>query len=218
MNLEANIKFMIYLITSYYHSPNNERQQELNQCLINNSKNPHIKSVFLLNSQIYDLDFIDQECRHKIVQFTVNDENKDRLHYDYAIQFTNNYLFGQKCIVSNSDIYFDETLTHLDRVDFSSISFALSKYENGVLDERVDSQDSWIFVSPLKVDISQIKFKFGISGCDNIFAGIMVKSGYNVFNPSKTIKTHHLHDSGHRTYNENDRIVGDYWGVIPCEF
>jgi hypothetical protein len=173
----------------------------------------------LLNSEIFDLDFIDQEHRHKIVQFTVNDENRDRLHYDCAIQFANNYLFGQKCIVSNSDIYFDETLQIVEKVDFNNIAFALSKYENGVLHERtLDSQDSWMFSSPLKVDISLLHFQFGIPGCDNIFAGIVVKSGYYVFNPCKTIKTHHLHDSGHRTYTEIDRIVGEYWGVVPCEF
>ena len=210
---------MFNLITSYYHSPNDKRQTELNQCLINNSKNPHIKSIFLLNSQIFDLDFIDQEYRHKIVQFTLNDENRDRLHYDCAIQFTNDYLCGQKCIVSNSDIYFDETLNRLDKFDFNNRSVALSKYNNGVLNESIiDSQDSWCFVSPLKVDLSQIKFKFGIPGCDNIFAGIMVKSGYHVFNPCKTIKTHHLHDSDYRSYNEKDRIQGDYWGIVPCEF
>jgi hypothetical protein len=210
---------MFNLIISYYHSPNDERQTELNQCLINNSKSPHIKSIFLLNSQIFDLDFIDQEYRHKIVQFTVDDENRDRLHYDCAIQFTNNYLCGQKCIVSNSDIYFDETLNHLDSVNFSdNITFALSKYENEVLSERIiDSQDSWIFVSPLKVDLSLLKFKFGIPGCDNIFAGIMVKSGYRVFNPCKTIKIHHLHESNYRTYNESERLQGEYWCVIPCE-
>jgi hypothetical protein len=207
---------MFNLITSYYHSPSNERQQELNQCLIYNSKNQYIKSIYLLNSQIYDLDFIDAEHRSKIVQFTVNDDNKDRLYYDCAIKFTNDYLFGQKCIVSNSDIYFDETLSILENFDFSNnIAFALSKYENGILHERSDSQDSWFFSSPLNVELSLIHFKFGFPGCDNIFLGLMMKSGYGLLNPSKTIKTHHLHDSGYRTYTDCDKIPGDYWGISP---
>lgn len=208
---------MFNLITSYYHSPNDERQQELNQCLIHNSKNPHIKTIYLLNAQIYNLDFVDQEYRSKIVQFTVSDENKDRLYYYCAIQFTNNYLHGQRCIVSNSDIYFDDTLNLLENVDFNNKLFALSKYEDGVLHERtIDSQDSWVFSSPLKVDISTLNFKFGHPGCDNIFAGLVMKSGYYVSNPCKTIKTHHLHKSDYRTYTQDDRIFGEYWGVIPA--
>ena len=209
---------MLNLITSYYHSPNDERQQELNQCLINNAKNSHIKTIYLLNAQIYDLYFVDQEHIGKIVQLVVNPENKDRLQYDCAIQFANNFLYGQKCILSNSDIYFDDTLQILNYIPFDNLAFALSKYENGILAERlIDSQDSWIFQSPLRLDMSLLQFKFGVPGCDNVFADILLKSGYQLHNPCKSIVSNHLHRSNYRTYTEEDRIKGEYTGIVPCE-
>jgi hypothetical protein len=47
------------LITSYYISPNNLRQEEINQCLINNINNEYIKKIYLIVDKIYNLDFLE---------------------------------------------------------------------------------------------------------------------------------------------------------------
>ena len=210
---------MFNLITSYYNSHNDERQQELKECLTYNSQNDYIEKIYLLNDHIYDIDFIDNKYKTKIIQLVVNDKNKQKLYYDCAIQFANNYLFGQLCILSNADIYFDNTLQLLENYNFKNIAFALSRYDNNVLYQEIFSQDSWMFLSPLNVDISQLNFQFGVCGCDNRFARIIVDSGYYLINPSKTIKTHHLHNSNYRTCEEpeSERIHGDYAYVFHTE-
>ncbi len=204
---------MFNLITSYYLVDNEERQNELNQCLILNAKNKFIKSIFLLNDKIHDINFIESDYKQKIVQLIVNDDNKKRLHYDFAVNFINNYLYGEMCVLSNSDIYFDNTLNFLTNIDFTNQFIALSRYTDGVVSPPV-SQDSWIFKSPLNIDLQKIKFKFGVPGCDNVFANIVSNSGYNVTNPCKTLISHHLHNSNYRTYNEEQRIFGDYTFVV----
>lgn len=205
---------MFNLITSYYKPQNEQRQTELNNCLINNAKNPNIKTIYLLNSEIYNIDFVEDAYKCKIVQFLVNDENKERLHYNFAIQFINYNLVDEKCILSNSDIYFDETLELIETFDFTNNAFALSRHDNGVLvSDAVCSQDSWVFKSPLNVDISNLNFMFGVPVCDNIFSGFMVVHGYKVYNPSLSIKSYHLHESNYRTYSEDVRIHGLYLNI-----
>jgi hypothetical protein len=185
---------------------------------MNNAKNPYITRIFLLNSNIYNLDFVENEHRHKITQLVVNEQNHKRLRYDCAIQFANDYLFGQKCIVSNSDIYFDDTLHFLTNYNFNKNVFCLSKYENGEMSSHAfQSQDSWFFNSPLQVNMANLNFHFGVPGCDNVFVGVLVRSGHIVSNPGKTIKSHHLHTSNYRTYTEKDRLLGKYYGIHCSE-
>jgi hypothetical protein len=201
---------MFNLITSYYKINNEERQNEINKSLLYNLQNEYINKIYLLNSEIYNLDFVDNIYNSKIIQIVVNNNNKDRLYYDYVIHFINNNILNEKCIISNSDIYFDNTLKYLENYNFNNKVIALTRYDNGKLLNGCDSQDSWIFISPLNIDISLCNFKFGIPGCDNIFAYIIKKCGYDIINPCKTIITHHLHNSLFRTYNYDDIIYGDY--------
>ena len=142
---------MFSLVTSYYQSGNKERQKEIDACLVQNVQNVHIKSIHLLNDQDYPLDFISDKS--KIVKVVVDEGNKRRLGYDYAIQYVNESLFKEHFIIANSDIYFDDTLLHLRDYDFTSAILALSRYDDGVLNNRADSQDCWIGLSPLRVVI-----------------------------------------------------------------
>jgi hypothetical protein len=204
---------MFILVTSYYLSGNLERQKELDECLIRNSKNEFITSIFLLNDKIHDINFIESEYRHKIIQLVVNNDNKKRLYFNYAIRFINEYLFGERCILSNSDIYFDDTLKHLISKDMTNTMIALSRYDGEEV-MGIYSQDSWMFKSPLNIDLEKVNFQFGILGCDNVFANVVSVSGYNVVNPCKTIISHHLHNSGYRTYSLRDQLKGNYTLVI----
>lgn len=202
------------LITTYYKPNNEERLNELNQCLINNFNNNFIKKIYLLNDKIYDLSFINY-CENKITQIIVNEENNDRLGYDYAIDFINNNLEGNICILCNSDIFFDDSLEKLVDYNFDNKMLALARYNNNILFNKIDSQDSWIFKSKAKIDLSLCKFKFGKPCCDNRIACIFKDHGYNVINPSLTIKSHHLHNSNFRTYDKKDKVTGDYFFIKP---
>ncbi len=205
-----NNKFV--LITTYYEPDNQERSNEIKECLIRNFSNKYLDKIHLLNDKIYDLSFI-PEHEKKIVQVIVDDDNKKRLGFDCAISYINENLSDVIAILSNSDIYFDNTLGELVNYDFDNKFLALSRYENDVLHDRKNSQDTWIFKPKLRVNISDCNFKFGIMGCDNRIAANVYKMGYIVLNPSKTIKTHHIHTSAYRTYKYSYLLSGWYYFI-----
>lgn len=212
-----NYFYMFNLVTTYYDTRNPNRQKEIDLCLEKNLENEHIEKIYLLNDKNYDLFFLPCEKKEKkIVQIVVNDQNKNRLHFDYAISFINNNLHGQKCILSNSDIYFDDTLKKLINYDLTNVFCALLRHDNNILDvTKVGCQDSWIFVSPLNINLEQCKFRFGCPGCDNKIAWIAKNANYKVINPAKTIVSHHVHSSGIRNYTNSDLIHPPYH-LIPC--
>lgn len=206
---------MFHLVTSYYYTPKIKRQQELNLSLKKNVENKYIEKIYLLNDKIYDLPFLTENEKQNIIQIKVDDKNALRLGYDYAISFINNNLSGKKCILSNSDIYFDDTLQHLIEYNLENVFCGLSRYDNDILFDRKDSQDSWIFISPLRVDLVRCRFKFGHPGCDNKLAYIAKKANYTLINPSKTIKIHHLHNSKVRNYTKEHHVHGPYEYILP---
>lgn len=201
---------MFNLITTYYKTENLQRQNELDKCLKNNYDNKFIDKIYLLNDSVYEIEFIDDH-KNKIIQIVVDSNNVKRLGFDYAVNFINTNLQNTLCIMSNSDIYFDDTLGLLHGYNFDNIFFGLTRYDNNKIIKKKDSQDSWLFKSPLQIDLSKCNFKFGYPGCDNRFAYVVNEAGYKVSNPCLTIKTHHLHSSDYRTYNEINRIKRPYY-------
>jgi hypothetical protein len=55
----------------------------------------------------------------------------------------------------------------------------------------------------------------GLLGCDNRFAYIIKEALYNITNPSKTIKSHHLHKSRVKTYKTLNRVTRPYYTMPP---
>jgi hypothetical protein len=98
-------------------------------------------------------------------------------------------------LIANSDIYFDETLgligNNAKELNFQETIFALSKWtdweprDNFIyLPPRIDSQDAWIFRSPLNQDVVESSsFFLGAPRCDNRLASIFAQSGYRVLSP-----------------------------------
>jgi len=205
---------MFVLITSYYLSSNPLRQQEIDQCLKLNYDNTLIDKIILLNDRYYDLDFLNDDS-NKIYQHADNNMYlNNRLIFKEVFNFINEFCMeGDICIVCNSDIYIDYTIEKLFHISLNNTFFALSRYDEGELRIGNDSQDTWIFSKPLKLNIQECDFTFGVPGCDNALAYIALNSGYNVINPCLSIKTHHLHASGFRTYNSDCRIRKPYYSV-----
>jgi hypothetical protein len=224
------------LITSFY-IPNNElREKEINLCLQKNYENPLITKIYLLNNEIYEFpkklslneNENENEKNNKIQQIIINSFPNYKLRFDDAINFINNCeeCKNRYCILSNSDIYFDETLEKINNTTITNNVFALLRYDQNVDNSlflysennrpRINSQDSWIFKSPLKIDINRIDFEFGVLGCDNAFANVIYTSGIYISNPCYDIKTIHVHSSNFRTYNNNSWICRDYCYVVPC--
>ena len=210
------------LISCYYLSDNIERQKELNDTLIYNANNKYIKQIILLNDQIYNLDFIKRN-KKKIKQVSLYSEGK--LYFSKAIEYINHYLCGENVILSNSDIYFDNSLELLVNKFMEKKVYCLLRYEildNGEKDifrhfdePRSDSQDSWIFKAPLDINLEDVHFSFGTLGCDNIFANVLYNHGYQLYNPAYDIITTHMHRTEERTYQDNERIHGNYCLIKP---
>jgi hypothetical protein len=213
------------LITTYYETENIARNNEIKKCLIKNFENKHIEKIYLLNNKMFDIDFIEDE-NNKIIQIIISDYEDYKLKYNDAIQFINKNLSNNICILSNSDIYFDKTLEKIDNNTISDNLFALLRYDEDIMGQknifcrheipRGDSQDSWIFKSPLNINLDKINFSLGTLGCDSMFASILNEEGIHLKNPAFDIITTHVHSSEFRTYNCDDRVHGNYCLVSPC--
>ncbi len=121
-------------------------------------------------------------------------------------------------VIANGDIYFDDTASLLNHVGYEEC-FALSRYE----DERGEqlcenpqgSQSSWVFRGP-PPDVAA-EFATCVPGCDHRFNWLLKEAGYSVYNPSLSIKSHHLHTSGIRYFDaQRDKVPGEGLLVAPC--
>ena len=214
------------LVTTYYKPTNKDREEEINRCLIKNYQNKYIEKIYLLNDKIYDIP-IKNNYKNKIEQIIVSNDKKYKLTYYDSIKFINEKLDDRICILSNSDIYFDNSLQKINNKTIKNNFMALLRYDEDKdfkknifkrFDEpRDDSQDCWIFKSPLKVDLNKLHFSFGTLGCDSIFASFVAyESGLNIMNPSYDIISTHVHLTDYRTYSQDDRIHGKYCLIKPC--
>lgn len=205
---------MIRLFTNYYEDRNPQRHREIKEALCRNIDNPNIGYLHLLS---------EEKLRYETDRFEI-------FHWDHRPTFEDFFFLtdelcdeGDIAIISNSDIFFDETIKLAENIKENEC-YALSRWDvnaNGmaVPFHRADSQDVWIFRTPIK-EIEGADFRLGIGGTDNKIAYLLKKSGYKVTNPCKSIHAFHLHLSGIRNYidgNKVERIPGPYEMVIPTE-
>lgn len=181
---------MIRLIYNYYEDKNKVRKREIDFCLQKNLDNPHINVVIIETEEkpTYNLFF------QKINEMTGPDDIN---------------------IICNSDIFFDETIILTATMKHKQV-YALSRWDyinehNIKLFDRHDSQDTWIVKGRVENVISN--FTLGKKGCDNRIAYEFKNAGYLISNPSRSIKTYHVHNSNIRNYSQRDIVPGPYHTV-----
>ena len=172
---------------------NEDRAHELDTCLLKNLSNPYINRCYLLT---------ESDLKQHLVRRFANFVEKlsvvnigRRLSYETSFAFANEHLAGSICILCNADICYDGTISKVHSIDMTDRVFALLRYNlragatarlyripKSTLG-RIDSQDTWIFQSPVKVDMKQADFELGRGGCDNRIARVLVDSGLKVSNP-----------------------------------
>ena len=92
-----------------------------------NLLNPFITQIHILTEE--DIDFSSFPfASEKINQIILG----RRLTFRDAFEYANVNLFGKKCIVSNSDIFFDDTLHRLVKGNLENKMLALLRWENSV--------------------------------------------------------------------------------------
>ena len=198
------------LFINWYNEQRTKRAKELLECLNRNIENKAISHIVNIS---------DTPIENKRV---INAHHEERLTFGVFFQAINATVDPEDIsIIANLDIFFDETIEQAKRIKENEC-FALSRWEilpNGKKNEKQvqvlgDSQDVWIFKGKVR-KLKKSDFYLGMLGCDNRIAHELKGAGYNVLNPSKTIKAWHLHNSNIRNYNEHDIIPPPYHRIKP---
>jgi len=225
------------LLVEYFKSPNPQRDSEYLFCINQNIMNTQIKEICVFISDESEL-----IIKHPKIKVIKRDTRPT--FYDLLV-FSNENYPNQVCSISNTDIFFDQSISVIKDFDFSDKFLALTRWDifnqngdwfiryydnpwfecylsDGTIDESESintsdlSQDSWIYQTPVRVD-ERTKFLMGKPGCDNRIAQLFHELGYDVRNPSKLIKILHYHQTNFRTYTNAEVIPGPYLLIKATE-
>ncbi len=224
----------IVLITSLYNETNSERACEYIECLRSNLTHPLISKIHVFYDTSNDHKTLDSRIYNFITihpKITI-DYCTTRPSFGALFNCANSKYREKTIIVSNADIYFNDTLHLIAPIDFSKKVFALGRWnvtKNGTLELAMEdfcvgdevwhqpsacSQDSWIFKSPLTIHADDIIL--GTPHCDHYLAYRLAMSGYEVYNPSKSVQCCHLHLSNIRNYTTDNEHSKPSAAVIAC--
>lgn len=202
----------INLFINWHTSENQKRNDEYLFCLKKNLQNKFIDKIFILTDDVIPIE------DPKIILISFIGRPTFNNFFSLINRTVNSKLIS---IISNLDIYFDDSIRILSSMNLNRRAFCLTRYNiinekhDHVFFRRADSQDVWI----LKGEIRNIEgdFQLGVRGCDNRIAFELRKAGYHVLNPSLTIKSFHYHLSGYRNESYNKIIIPPpYLKVRPC--
>lgn len=200
---------MIRLFTSYYEDQDKERDKEIKECLKKNIENRIIDEIVLIS----EVEVSGDRC--KVVM-------GERPTYDDFFKLINEVASPDDIsIIANSDIYFDKSIGLAAKMGVKDC-YTLSRWDVLGSDKIQHhnfgwSQDVWIFKGQVKT-LFPCGFHLGIPGCDNSIAYWLMESGYDLTNPSFDIIAYHLHLSGIRRYDDNNKIPPPYHLVFPTQY
>lgn len=164
----------------YWDCGNEERNTEVIDCINKNIKSNFFKNIFIFS----------EKEEKRLLKQTIQSK---RITYQYIFD---NAIDGIN-VFCNSDMEFDETIKLAENIKEDEF-YALTRYENDLMLHKnddpyrgYDSQDVWIWKDRCK--IKNANFYLGLPGCDNKIAYFAEAYGYNVKNPSLSIKTYHKH-------------------------
>lgn len=203
---EKIIASMIRLFTPWYEAGHPVRQAELQECLNHNLANPHFGQICLWQYS--------GKAPGANPKLCVRTENRQPTFDDFFAWAGSRCAPGEVAIIANTDVWFDETLPLTENIRPKQC-FALLRWEsNGRLfsvggNARRDSQDAWVFRTP----IPPVGADFGLGRlrCDNALAYRLWQLGFELRNPAKSIRIHHVHTSDIRPSNYNQIRIPPPW-------
>lgn len=201
----------IILYQNYYHSNDSYRRAEINQALENNLKNEFIDHVCLLCEPGET-----PPVEHKKLEifWCPRPTFKDFFSITSTIPTANKTPEKDTIkVIANSDIFFDSTIRLIKQLQPYQC-FALSRWETKTksLFNQDDSQDVWCFRD--QISVNDCNFHLGLPGCDNRIAQIISDYGYEIFNPSKSIRCWHLHAKA-ADWSGRHTVQGQYLLLPP---
>ena len=212
---KASSRAEVHVLVQYYESSDAEHQGELRSVLTSHAQNPDIDKVHVFVEENYELNsmfnfrgvFLNMS---KVTRVVVG----KRLTFQTAFAYANQYLpSGSVAVLANSDIGFDDTIAHASKIA-ENVVYAMLRWEfsnpdgTARLEPRVDSQDVWIFQTPLRMDLDGLDFYLGQPRCDNRLAAAFVEQGLKVENPAFRIRTYHHQKNTNRAYTNDDHVPG----------
>lgn len=212
------------LIIVLYNETNEERIAEYIICLEKNLAHDRIGQLHV----VYD---VSKDDNKNIILNYLKNENipityvSSRATYAFCFNLANELFPNSRIILSNADIYFNETLELLDDYDLTDKFLILTRWDiekDGSLSlhsyspkaEKSYSHDSWFFSTPLYFKDGNVLI--GTPGCDGTIASQAQKNGFGLLNPCFSIQGCHLHLSGLRNYEQKSAYP--YTGLLPVPY
>ena len=212
----------INLILNYYKDKVEDRNLELLTCFVKNLNNDYINNIVVISTESDYSSLIDYlvDNKNKIIPVLTEVRPTYNDYFSITRDFFNddgniNIISNLDIIIPQETLYSEVSKTINDYID-SKTCLALSRWdiqENNtyVHFDRSDSQDTWIFIGGVP-NINGADFTLGKCGCDNKILYLLDESGYFLINPSKTLKTYHLHLTNIRNY---DNIIPPPYKLLP---
>lgn len=198
---------MVNLFVSVYNERNKDRMGELMYCLERNIGNDNIDKIHVLLEPNTEFNL----SNNKISVVKLLKRPTFGTYFDVVNSVSR---IDDVNIIINSDIYFDEESVSLIKENLTiSKCFALTRYDvhedlsSHTFLGRRDSQDSWCFKGKIRHGRMFRNFCLGKPGCDNRIAHEIHKSRYHISNPSKTIKSYHLHNTQVKSYSRTEEHI-----------
>jgi hypothetical protein len=222
------------LITSVFNEKHPQRAQEYITCLEKNLAHPLIGKIHVVYDTSADTivkplwvhDYLE---KHPTIAVTYLPH---RPSFGELFKIAADLYPNSVVLVSNGDIYFNETLETLKGLDFSKLFLAMGRwdinsrgemimametaYENDKKVRRPTSrsQDVWVFKSPAHVDCDDINL--GTPHCDHYLAYRIMAAGYDLRNPMVTVQCCHQHASNIRDYPQGGKHRCESAAVPGC--
>lgn len=186
---------MINLFVNPFEHKNPARVKEFHECQHRNKSNKYIDRIIEIrpNENATYQDFLDAMRDYP------NDVN----------------------VMSNYDIYFDDSIRALTGIK-PMTAYAITRHEVNTGEifthnsprDSWNSQDVWVFPGAPVDNMKFVRqsawwpFPLGIGGCDNHFAWLLNRVGYQVINPAYSVKCWHIHGGGfnNRDWHGTQRI------------
>ena len=190
---------MIRIFTSFFDVQDAQRRGELIECLRRNLDLPEVGNVcLLLEGTVAPLE------HPKLLTRNINTRPNYQDFFQWANELAGDADFT---VVCNSDICFDSGLANLTEWMTPDHCAAMARWqmnEDGStkLFYRNDSQDTWVFRGPIRNVVSD--YPVGVARCDNRILYELRQAGYQVINPSFSIRSYHLHAGELDEYHRRD--------------
>ena len=207
---------MLTLFAQYFVPKKMGRRSEIDECFLNNIKNPLVEKFVVFFEKESDMELLPNHPK------MVRKLMPERISYGTWLQETNLLEPGSLSVLVNADIYLDHSIQylieHASHLEQSNKFVALSRYNPIDGELRLNenphwTQDAWAVVRPKtpfsKGLIQEASFELGQPGCDNKIVYIMHSYGFSVINPCEHVRTIHLQASADRNYDSrHEKLLG----------